>query len=190
MEAQDVVLSSKVQDAEAELIRDAKACLPEAWKEIYQRHYKQMYVYIFCRLNDRASAEDLASQVFLEAFRGIRSFTYRGVPFSAWLYKIAHNLCIDFVRRRRVVLQPLNEADESNAGSHDDWEAINNHAALAAALPRLTLEQQQVVVLRFVKDMPLANVAAALGKSEEAVKALQHRALASLRRYLRGEGGS
>jgi len=163
MEAQDLVLSGRVQDAEAELIRAAKASLPEAWQEIYRRYYNKMYAYVYCRLNDRASAEDLASQVFLEAFRSIRSFTYRGVPLASWLYRIAHNLSTDFLRRRRrIAFQPLSEATANNPGPHDDWEAVDNRAALAAAFPRLTLQQQQVVVLRFVEGLPLAAVAAAL----------------------------
>lgn len=191
MEAQDLVLNSRVQDAEAELVRSAKALLPEAWQEIYQRYYKKMYTYIYCQLNDRASAEDLASQVFLEAFRSIRSFTYRGVPLASWLYKIAHNLSTDFLRRRRrLAFQPLDEASATSGSSRDDWDIVDQWAALAAVLPKLTLEQQQVVVLRFVDGLPLASVAATLGKTEEAVKALQHRALASLRRHLGPQEGA
>lgn len=191
MEAQDLVLSGRVQDAEAELIRAAKASLPEAWQEIYRRYYNKMYAYVYCRLNDRASAEDLAAQVFLEAFRSIRSFTYRGVPLASWLYKIAHNLSTDFLRRRRrLAFQPLDEANANSGGSRDDWDIVDQRAALAAVLPKLTLEQQQVVILRFVEGLPLAAVAATLGKTEEAIKALQHRALASLRRHLGPQEGA
>lgn len=189
MEAQELVLSSRAQDAEAELVKAAKACLPEAWRQIYQLYYKRMFTYMYCRLNDRASAEDLASQVFLEAFKGIRSFTYRGAPLASWLYRIAHNLSTDFLRRRaRIKMEPLTEANVNSQGVADNLEAIDSRTAIVAALRRLTPEQQQVVVMRFLEGQPLAVVAVTMGKSQEAVKALQHRALASLRRHLgRGE---
>ncbi|MFQ6020297.1 MAG: RNA polymerase sigma factor [Dehalococcoidia bacterium] len=184
MEARELTLG-RAWDPEAGLIQDAKAFRPEAWREIYLRYYPKIYTYLYVRFNDKASAEDLASQVFLEAIRGIRTFTYYGIPLSSWLYRIAHNISVDFLRRRqRLKLEPLNEAVQTAATAANQLETVDFRTALMAALQCLTPEQQQVIVLRFVEGMPVASTAVAMGRSRGAVKALQRRALASLRRHL------
>jgi RNA polymerase sigma-70 factor (ECF subfamily) len=173
-------------DREARLIDAARAADPAAWGELYQRYFPRMYTYAYCRIGDSAAAEDIAAQVFLEAWKGIKSFQYRGVPISAWLYRIAHDLTADLLRRRnRIKFEPLGDGSREpqlTGGGHEDSVLIRQE--VVSALRRLTSEQQQVVVMRFMEGFSLAAVAASTGKSEEAVKGLQHRALKSLRRGL------
>ena len=171
---------------EARLIDAAKSGEPAAWQELYDRFFPKMYTYAYTRIGDRAAAEDIAAQVFLNAWKGIRSFRYRGVPISAWLYRIAHDLSADFLRRRnRIRFEPLGDGSrEAQLKDSGPEEAVVAQQEMIAVLRQLTSEQQQVVVMRFVEGFTLAGVAAATGKSEEAVKALQHRALESLRRRL------
>lgn len=183
---QPVLTSRQQAGAGARLIEAARSGSPTAWQELYYRYFPKMYTYAYRRIGDSASAEDIAAQVFLEAYIHLESFQYRGIPISAWLYRIAHNLSTDHLRRRnRIRFQPLGDeepCDQLNAEDHED--AITIRDEVTAALRRLTPEQRQVVVMRFMEGMSRADVASATGKSLEAVKALQHRALTSLRHRL------
>lgn len=172
---------------ERELIRRAKEYDPNAFAEIYERYYQRIYNYVYYRVSDGVTAEDLCSEVFIKALEAIESFTFRGVPFSAWLYRIASNLVIDHYRRQPDNPElPLDEsrplvADDNPGGS---LERHFNHQELRQALKDLTRDQQQVIVLKFVDGLTNGEVAHILGKSEGAVKSLQHRALASLGRLM------
>lgn len=183
---QATLRSRREAKAEDRLIEDARAGVSSAWSELYRRYFMRMYTYAYTRIGDRPAAEDIAAQVFLDAWKGIGSFQNRGIPISAWLYRIAHNLSADFLRRRsRIKFEPLEAGERSRQaadGGHED--AVATRQEVIGALRCLTREQQQVVVMRFVEGMSRAEVCAATGKSEEAVKALQHRALSSLRRHL------
>ncbi len=183
---QPVLTLRQQAGAGARLIEAARSGSPAAWQELYYRYFHRMYIYAYRRIGDSASAEDIAAQVFLEAYRRLQFFQYRGIPISAWLYRIAHNLSTDHLRRRnRIRFEPLGDeepCDQFNAENHED--AITIRDEVTAALRRLTSEQRQVVVMRFMEGMSRADVASATGKSLEAVKALQHRALTSLRHRL------
>ena len=185
MDAQELALG-RIRDSEADLVRAAQTFSADAWREIYRRHHRRMYHYLYARLGDRATAEELASEVFLRACRGIHGYSYRGVPFVSWLYRIADNLAMDFLARRRIKLKPLHEA--ASATGQDDFAAVDLRLALTTALNKLTLDQRRVVILRFVGGMSLADTAAAMGRRAESIKGLQHRAVASLRRHLARDG--
>lgn len=177
------------QDEEAQLIARARASDRAAWDEIFQRHYRRVFVFVYCRVGDAAAAEDLAAEVFLEAWRGIQGFNYRGVPLLSWLYRIAHNLLADFLsRRNRTPTQPLKEDSRQAAQAPDEAERVAVWQSIAAAFRRLTREQQQVLVNRFMEGLSIAETAALMGKNENAVKALEFRALKSVRRILGREG--
>src|SRR3990170_5239025 len=92
---------SRAIETEAALIGRAKQFQPEAWDAIYDTYYPKMYTFLYLHIGDRTAAEDLASQVFEEACKGIHRFQYRGVPLSSWLYRIARNIMVDFLRRRQ-----------------------------------------------------------------------------------------
>lgn len=172
-------------DLEAELIERAKASDRAAWDEIFDRHYQPVFVFVFCRIGDRMAAEDVTADVFVEAWRGIRRFSYRGVPLLAWLYRIARNLTADFLKKRsRVQVQTLEDGWSGTPHSEDQSEQVATWQAVAAAFRTLTDEQQAVLVSRFVEGLTLAETAALLGKNTNAIKALEFRALKSVRKIL------
>lgn len=177
---------SQVQD-ERQLIRRAKEYDPGAFAEIYERYYQRIYNYIYYRVSDGITAEDLCSEVFIKAMEAIESYTFQGVPFSAWLYRIAGNLVIDHYRRRPS--QPEMSWEDGRPLTMDDnpsdrLEQKFDHQELRRAIQGLTADQQQVIILKFVDGLSNSEVAQILGKSEGAVKSLQHRALASLGRLM------
>ena len=151
--------------------------------ELYDLHYASLYRYAFARLRSREEAEDIASQVFLEALRGIDSFQYRGRPLLAWLYRIARNLIADDIRRkvRRTHAATLSQGDSSYAPAAD--ESLET-MELLAAISQLTPDQQEVLIQRFFMALSAKETAQLLGKNETAVFSLQVRAISSLRRLL------
>ncbi|MBI2855559.1 MAG: sigma-70 family RNA polymerase sigma factor [Chloroflexi bacterium] len=175
---------------EEELVQRARKLDSEAWVEIYQRHFPSIYAYLLRRTGDPAVSEDLASSVFLGALERIGSFNYRGVPLVAWLFRIAHNQLVDHWRRsEHLSNSPLPE-QQSNPGSspQEELELSLLRQDLQRALAKVTEEQRQVLLLRFIHGLGIKEIAYTLNKPQGAVKALQHRGLASLRRILsRGE---
>ncbi len=180
-------ISSK-DDEEAQLIARAQESDRAAWDEIFQRHYQRIYVFVFCRIGDAMTAEDVTADVFVEAWKGIRRYSYRGVPLISWLYRIAHNLIADFLRRHnRAKTQRLEETRAPMPHTPDEAENVALWQSISAAFRRLTLEQQQVLVSRFIEGLSLAETASLMGKNENAVKALEFRALKSVRKVLGAE---
>ncbi len=175
---------------EAKLIRRAKEGDPTAFAEIYDRHQPAIYRYIFRQVGNVATAEDLTGEAFVRLVEKIDRFTYRGRPLLAWLYTIARNLVTDHQRRAgRFLMLPLNERLEANTDAPE--EVVEHRLAqhkLIAAIARLTESQRQVILLRFIEGLDNKIVAQVLNKSIGAVKALQHRALVSLRRILEQHG--
>jgi RNA polymerase sigma-70 factor (ECF subfamily) len=176
-------------DQEARLIRRAKEGDPAAFAEIYDRCQPAIYRYIFYRVGSEVAAEDLCSEVFTRLVENIDGFKYRGRPLIAWLYTIARNLVNDHHRSDgRVERVPLDEGLEADV---PDPEGMANLALdqqrLSTALEELTDGQRQVIMLRFLEGLDNTTVAQILDKSYGAVKALQHRGLAALRRVLESE---
>jgi RNA polymerase sigma-70 factor (ECF subfamily) len=175
-------------DAEAQLIARAQESDRAAWDEIFQRHYQRVYVFVFCRIGDAMAAEDVTADVFVEAWKGIRRDSYRGVPLISWLFRIAHNLVADFLsRQKRAKTQRLQDGDAPNAHTGDATENVAMWQSISTAFRKLTLEQQQVLISRFIEGLSLAETAELMGKKENAVKALEFRALKSVRRVLGAE---
>ena len=189
MSIPEAVEFTGAQDEEAMLISRAQQSDRAAWDEIFQRNYRRVFVFVYCRTGDAAAAEDITADVFVEAWRGIRRFVYRGVPLISWLYRIAHNLLADFLKKRsRAKTEPLDDGSHQVADPHDEAEQVATWQSVASALRRLTVEQQQVIVSRFFEGLSIAETAAAMRKNENAVKALEFRALNSVRRILAGAG--
>jgi len=179
---------SSEHDEEAQLIARAQESDRAAWDEIFQRHYQRIYVFVFCRIGDAMAAEDVTADVFVEAWKGIRRYSYRGVPLISWLYRIAHNLIADFLRRHnRSKTQRLEDGGARTPHSADEAENVALWQSISVAFRRLTLEQQQVLVSRFIEGLSLAETASLMGKNENAVKALEFRALKSVRKGLGAE---
>ncbi|MBF6600619.1 MAG: sigma-70 family RNA polymerase sigma factor [Dehalococcoidia bacterium] len=172
-------------DAEAALIERARELDDAAWAAIYERHAEQVYAYIYYRLGDQHIAEDLAADVFVKAVAGIKGYRYRGTPLLAWLYRIAHNVTVDHRKSAQTRMQRTStDALERVEEPRDELGQRDQRQDMLAAIRRLTPDQQQVVILRFYTGMSNAEVAQVIGKPEGAVKALQTRALRSLRRGL------
>lgn len=176
---------------EIELIRRAKQGDPTALAEIYDRHQPAIYRYIFHQVSDVATAEDLTGEVFVRLVDKIDHFTYRGYPLLTWLYAIARNLVTDYHRRRARRPQLLALDERLVADVADPEKAAELSLAqdrLTAALAHLTEDQRQVILLKFIAGLDNGTVARVLGKSVGAVKSLQHRGLAALRRILEENG--
>jgi RNA polymerase sigma-70 factor (ECF subfamily) len=173
--------------AEARLVEQARAHDPDAWTEIYRRHAHQVYAYIYYRLGDQHTAEDLAADVFVKAIAGIKGYAYRGTPLLAWLYRIAHNVTAD--HRKSASRRTLAEGGDAQyvEERRDMLRENDDRADMLACIRELTDDQQQVVILRFYHAMSHAEIAQITGKPEGAVKALQTRALRSLRRLMTGD---
>jgi len=174
-----------VQDEES-LVRRAQQRDEEAFTRLYEEYFDKIYRYIALRTGNKIEAEDMTQQVFLNAIKSISSFKWQGKPFSAWLFRIAHNQMVDYLRKQsRRVTVPLAESlvstddgPELIAEQHLDMERV------LLATQHLTRAQREVISLRFAGELPVAEVARVMGKSQGAVKALQHSAIAALRRHL------
>jgi RNA polymerase sigma-70 factor (ECF subfamily) len=178
-----------VFDDEAQLIRRAQAGDPQALTALYDRYQPAIFTYLFYRLDDQAIAEELTGEVFVRMVEKIDRYQARGQPILAWLYTIARNLRNDHYRQAESArLLPL---DETLVADHGDPPQTIEHQlaadCLRRALRHLTGDQQEVIVHKFVGDRSNAEVAVLLGKDEGAVKSLQHRALAALRRAIEKE---
>jgi RNA polymerase sigma-70 factor, ECF subfamily len=168
-----------------DLVRRVRNNDPMAFEELYARYSPRVFGYLFQRLNgDAEEAEDLTADVFARVYEKIDAFQPQGAPLSAWVFRIAHNRLVDTIRRRpRQVQVALDDAPELAAapvfGGIDQQVALDQ---IKVGLSRLTPEQRQVIVLRFLEGKSLAETAAIVGRNEDAVKKLQARGLASLRR--------
>ena len=167
---------------ELQLIERAQRGDRAALSELYRRHVDAIYRYVHLRVGDPTVAEDLTAEVFLRALEGLGEYRYTGVPLIAWLYRIARARTADHWRRAGRCQEI--ELSDKIAATGSDPEVIASarieRSDLVVVLRRLTDAQQQVIILRFVEEMSLAQAAAAMGKTVGAIKALQHRALASL----------
>lgn len=176
--------------ADAELAARAARRDPAAWETLFETHYRTIYRYLRFQLANPQEAEDLASQVFEIAYTRAPTFEYRGVPIQAWLLGIARNLARESTKKptRRHPAENLDTADLAGAVAQDD-PAPNIHlrSDLARALQNLTEDQREVLRLRIILDRPVAETAALMHRSEDAVKNLQRRALAALQRALGGD---
>ena len=165
-------------------MRRAQQGEPEAFEQLYEAHFDKIYRYIMLRVRNREEAEDLTQQVFLKALESLGAYSWRGVPFSSWLFRIAHNQVVDYMRRgSKERLVPL---DEARTLSGENPVALAEQKLrseqLAMACEQLSEGQREVISLRFAGGLSVAETAKAMDRSEGAVKVLQHEALVRLRR--------
>lgn len=163
---------------------------PDAFDGLYLLFADRVYRYLLARLGDVELAEEVTSQVFLRLIEKVHM--YRIAPndnvaiFSAWLYRMSYNKMVDILRaRRRANLVDLKHAERvPGGGSMEDVHSRLDNEEIFGKLQLLNEQQREVLILRFIEEMSIAETAHTMQKSEGAIKALQHRALASLRRYL------
>lgn len=174
-------------DPVQELVERAKARDERAFAALYELYAPKIHSYFYYHLNGRShEAEDLTNEVFVKVLEKIRTFEFRGLPFSSWLYRIAHNHLIDHVRGQPklgpVALEDCLELREERA--QRDLDNALSAQDLKEALWYLTAEQRQVIVLRFVQGLNTLETALAMDRSEDAVKKLQARGLMMLKKVL------
>jgi RNA polymerase sigma-70 factor, ECF subfamily len=161
----------------------------DALEELYLLHFDRIYSYLHMSVGNRHDAEDLTTQTFLKMLESVGKFRWRSAPFSAWLFRIAHNLAMDHFRANRrwqpEELVPEPEPPEESAAEEEALESIGRRSMLEL-IETLSKEQQQVLTLKFVFNFSNNDAATILGKTEGAIKSLQHRALASLQRQMAG----
>lgn len=160
-----------------------------AFAEIYERHIARVYQFCYLRAGNRQDAEDLTARVFARALAAIDRYEERGVPLSAWLFRIARNLALNERRdrgRRRLI--PFDEEIAQSLAASDApeerAEASEERERLLAAIARLPFWSQQLLILKFDRECSNAEIGAALGRSESAIKSLYFRTLRALRREL------
>lgn len=160
-----------------------------AFGELYDRYAGLILRYLYIRTREPESAKDLTQEVFMRVMKGIRTFEYRGEKsFLGWLYTIASNVLIGQARRKQSLSTPLDESiDIVDPRGHQRVVTAFERVLLQHAISQLTTDQQQVLTLKFFADLTNQEIASVLGKSEGAIKGLQHRALQSLHQILERE---
>ena len=167
------------EDDERTLVQAAQAD-PARFEELYDRYVHRVYGFVSRRVGNRATAEDITSAVFEQALANLPKFEWRGVPFVAWLIRIAANALTD--HWRRTARESGDTAEMPDAGEMD---AIEQRAILFQLVERLPDLQRRVIELRFGEEKSIREIAAALQRTEGAVKQLQLRALENLRKGMR-----
>ena len=164
----------------------------DALEELYLIHFDRIYSYLHVSVGNRHDAEDLTTQTFLKMLEKIGTFKWQSAPFSAWLFRIAHNLAMDHFRARRR-WQPEEEVPEPPGEEEPSAELVAmqtiGRESMLKLIDRLSPEQQQGLTLKFVFNLPNAEVATILDKTEGAIKSLQHRALVSLQKQIAQSSG-
>jgi len=156
---------------------------PRRFVELYERNFERVYSYVVGRVRDRSEAEDVTAEVFHQALANLDAFEWRGVPFAAWLYRIAANAMVDRAKRNaREQTLDLETEDDT------DLEQVEERAQVFRMVDELPEDQSKVVRMRFMEGQSIRDIAKDIGRSEGAVKQLQFRALQSLRDRLGDHG--
>jgi RNA polymerase sigma-70 factor, ECF subfamily len=160
----------------------------DAFGQLYERYMERIFNYVYYRTGNTHDAEDLTARVFQRAMNHIKNYTDRGVPFSAWLYRIAHNLVANWHRdRSRKQEIPLDDMPIlPSKGDHPEKNLVRSQEqdALLRMIRKLPGERQNLLILKFVENMSNAEIGQIMGRSEGAVKSLYHRTLLALRDQL------
>ena len=170
---------------EDEILQLASQGDQDAFGRLYERYAERIFNYVYYRTGNVHDAEDLTARVFQRAMNHIRKYTDRGVPFSAWLYRIAHNLVAnwhrDRSRRQEIPIDDLPVITSKEEHPEKSLVRTEEQDALLRLIRRLPAERQTLLILKFVEDLSNAEIGQIMGRSEGAVKSLYHRTLLSLR---------
>jgi RNA polymerase sigma-70 factor, ECF subfamily len=170
--------------SDEEILARASAGDRDAFGILYERYVERIFNYVYYRTGNVSDAEDLTARVFQRAMNHIVNYTDRGVPFSAWLYRIAHNLVANWHRdRSRRQEIPLSDAPIIAKGDHPEASLVHNEQreSLLRLIRSLPAERQTLLILKFVEHYSNAEIGVIMGRSEGAVKSLYHRTLLALR---------
>jgi RNA polymerase sigma-70 factor (ECF subfamily) len=180
-------------EPEKELATRASQHDSEAFAKLYDLYVDKIYNYIYYKVGNGAEAEDILAEVFAKAWEAIGGYQWRGSSFGPWLFRIAHNLVVDYHRARRPTmaldaLDPLPQlVDAEGSRPEQVFERMMMLERVREAIGELTEEQQSVIILRFIEGYSTADIAKIMGKRAGAIRALQFRGLATLREILEVE---
>jgi RNA polymerase sigma-70 factor, ECF subfamily len=170
-------LKASRRQTDERLLVEAAQKDPAKFAAVYEANFARVYAYIACRVRDRATAEDLTSDVFHRALSSLAGFEWRGAPFAAWLYTIARNVIVDHSKRAVRERQASVLSDAPNSSLKE----TEQRARLFRLVERLPQAQRRIIEMRFAEGKSIREAARELGRSEGAVKQLQFRALSVLR---------
>ena len=177
------------RDAIEDLVRRAQEGDTESFAGLYEHFYDKIFRYLVFKTGSSVDAEDITEEVFLRMLESISSFSWRGFPFSSWLFRIAHNLVVDYYRKKgRQKTVPMEDASAViGASSYDLDSGLDLKLSMQgvyAAMQGLSKLQREVINLRFAGGLSLKETAESMGKKENAIKALQHAGIKKLRSVL------
>ena len=165
----------------------------EAFGQLYELYVDRIYNYVYYRTGNMADAEDLTAKIFVRAMKHIPRYQDQGVPFSAWLYRIAHNLVAnwhrDNSRRQMVALDDITHWHVGDESPEFATQLMEDKSLLLSAIRRLPSDRQELLILKFVERLSNAEIGDLMGRSEGAIKSLYHRTLLSLREDLHERNG-
>ena len=180
------------EHTEEDALVDRAKTEPEAFGHLYERYVDRIYNYIYYRIGDHDEAEDLTARTFYQALDKIGKYEHRGAPFSAWLYRIAHNLVANWrrqrARHRSLSLDDIPHASDHLPGPVATMETKERREALLSAIRRLPADRQQLLFLKFIDRLPNAQIGEMMGRTESSIKSLYHRTLLVLRDDLTERG--
>jgi RNA polymerase sigma-70 factor, ECF subfamily len=171
------------KEADERLLVEPAQRDPSRFAELYEQNFERVYAFILRRVKERSQAEDLTSEVFHQALRNFGRYQWRGVPFAAWLLRIARNAIVDNLHKsnREQELTADEASDESS-----EMAGVEQRATLFRLVSTLPADQKRVIRMRFAEEKSIREIATAIGRSEGAVKQLQFRALQKLRAQVEG----
>lgn len=174
-------------EGEEKIIKQAKGGDQPSFGALYDHYITPIYRFVMVKTNHRADAEDLTHEVFLSAWQNLKNYKFQGFPFSSWLYQIARNKIIDYYRTKKIhhsiddVDENLFEIVGALEGGLDKSIALES---VKTALADLSPDQQDVIVMKFIEDLSNEEIAKVMGKSDGAIRLLQHRAVNNLKSKL------
>jgi len=172
---------------ERDLVEKARKGEGEAFGSLYDKYFDSIYRFIYLKTGNKTDAEDLSHQVFLSAWQKIENYQFRGFPFSSWLYKIALNAVIDHWRTRKpsVSIDLVKDDLLSELPAfHEEVDQKFSLVLVKNAIAKLEPDQQDVIVMKFVDELSNKEISDVLGKSEGAIRVIQHRALRQLKKLI------
>jgi len=176
---------NNAQGTDVDTVKLAVSGDAEAFSYLYEQNVTRIYNYIFYRIGSEADAEDLTARVFHRAFGHIEKYQEKGVPFTAWLYRIAHNLTANWYRdtrrRKEVSLEDHTDLPHQAELPERELEKTQEKEVLLNAIRRLPPDRQQLILLKYLEDLSNGEIAVIMGKTEGAIKSLYHRSLIALR---------
>lgn len=178
----------KHQQIDPEIVRKAKDGHTEALGRLYDFYITRVYRFVYFRVSSREDAEDLTEQIFVKVLVAVRAYEDRGLPFEAWLFRIARNEVTDYYRKRRAEKVPL-EAIAELPDTAPDPESVTQqkmaYQEVMAALPKLPKQYREIIMLKFIDDLENDDISEVLGKPVSHIRVLQSRALAKLKKILK-----